>query len=160
MEEQKQNKWERLFESFLCTTEFSLIHYEFGKTSENDEDVTGHWSLDDKQGANLGEIEGDVFDTAEQIVDRMSIYINDYFYRDLEDEAVAYGLESFDMDEFAKKYGEAVYWRGADFWLGIREELGEENEFVKDHVYDFDIIEMLARHTDEIDLYNIYYEEM
>lgn len=160
MKEQKQNKWESLFESFLATTEFSLIHYEFGKTSENDEDVDGHWSLHDEQGANLGGIEGDVFDTAEQIVERMSVYINDYFYEDLDQEADDYKLELPSLSALAAKYGDEVRWYGSEYWLTIRKELGEDHEFVKNHIYEFDVLEMVARHTNEINLYNIDHEEM
>ena len=61
-----QNKYEKLFCSFLDLTEFSLIKYKDG------------FGLEDRQGANLGDIEGDRFETAEQIFERMSIYIDDY----------------------------------------------------------------------------------
>ena len=73
------NIWEDIFESFLDLKEFTLVHYENGKISENNEDVDGHWGLIDRQGGNLGNIEGDVFNNAEEILDRMSIYINDYY---------------------------------------------------------------------------------
>lgn len=156
----QQNKWEGLFESFLDTTEFSLIHYEYGKTSENDEDTVGYWSLEDRQGANLGGIEGDVFVNAEQIIDRMNVYINDYFYRDLEEEANSYGLKIPDEDDLAKKYGETVYWRGTAYWLAIREELGENHQFIKDHQYALDILDMIANHMEDINLNNVNHEEM
>lgn len=61
-----QNIWGKLFDSFLDLTEFSLIKYEDG------------FGLEDHQGANLGDIEDDRFETAEQIFERMSIYIDDY----------------------------------------------------------------------------------
>lgn len=156
---QQQNKWEGLFESFLATVEFSLVHYEFGKTSENDEGITGHWGLHDDQGANLGGIEGDVFDTAEQIINRMDVYIRDYFYEDLEQEVEDYELCLPDDMLLESKYGKEIHWRGTAYWLAVRAELSENNQFVKDHNYEFDILDMIANHTDDIDLYNINHEE-
>lgn len=69
--DKNQNKYEKLFDSFLELTEFSLIKYEDG------------FGLEDRQGANIGDIEDDRFETAEQIFERMSIYIDDYIDEDL-----------------------------------------------------------------------------
>lgn len=57
----KQNKYEKLFDSFLELTEFSLIKHEDG------------FGLEDRQGANIGGIEDDRFETAEQIFERIGL---------------------------------------------------------------------------------------
>ena len=64
--------YDELFAEFLDITEFDLEKYEDG------------YGLHDRQGANLGDIEGDRFDTAEEIVDRMDNYVVDYFLDDEE----------------------------------------------------------------------------
>lgn len=71
--------FEALFDRFLGIIEFRLVKYPDG------------WGLVDEMGVNLGDIEADRFDTAEAIIDRLDIYISDYFVSDIEDE---FGLEN------------------------------------------------------------------
>lgn len=68
---ENKNQWETLFDQLLNTVEFRLVKYSDG------------WGLVDKQGANLGEIESDRFDDAAMILDRLDIYIGDYFVDDI-----------------------------------------------------------------------------
>ena len=49
----KKNRWEELFDELLDLIEFRLIKYPDG------------WGLVDRQGANLGDIESDRFDSSE-----------------------------------------------------------------------------------------------
>lgn len=155
-----QNKWEKLFEEFLDVTEFTLVHYEYGRTDPEDEEKIGYWGLYDRQGANLGEIESDVFTSASEIIDRMSTYINDYFYRDLEEEAQCYEVQLPDDNLLIQKYGTKVYWGGAEYWLAIKQELKDKNkDFLEAHQFDFDILEMIAHHGEDIELNNISHEE-
>ena len=62
--------YDELFIDFLDVTEFSLEKYDDG------------YGLIDRQGANLGDIESDRFNSAAEIVDRMDVYITDYFLND------------------------------------------------------------------------------
>lgn len=135
----QQNRWESLFEDFLDVTEFRLIKYPDG------------WGLHDRQGGNLGDIECDRLESAADIIDRMDVYIIDYFYHDLEDE-----LEAYDVNMEGREIPES-----AQDWLDLRkdEEFCKNNqEYIDNHAFEFNVLEMIAYHIDEIDLENIYYE--
>lgn len=134
------NKWERLFEEFLECVEFTLVKY------------TDGWGVHDKQYANLGDIEDDRFKNAEDVLDRMDTYIVDYFYNDLEDELNAYEVD--------------LEWRevpdGAAEWLLLRNDVefvNKNKKYFDNHSWEFEVLEMIVRHVDEIDLDNIHYEE-
>lgn len=123
-----QNKWEKLFDTFLDLTEFSLIKYEDG------------FGLEDHQGANLGDIEDDRFETAEQIFERMSIYIDDYIDED---------LCNVWVDEL--RFGCDDIPDTLEGWLDHKKEL-------KKYQYELDLIDMICNHYDEINLENCTYE--
>ena len=74
------NKYTKLFTDFLHTMDFGLCK------------ETDGYALIDYQGAYWGNIAEDRFDSAESIVDRLDIYIDDYFLDDLEEEAPNYGI--------------------------------------------------------------------
>jgi hypothetical protein len=57
-----------LFESILDIEEFVMVRYQ-----------DGTWGLQDRQGANLGDIESERFENMAQVLDRMEIYHIDYF---------------------------------------------------------------------------------
>lgn len=136
----KQNKWEELFEQFMELTEFTLTQYKDG------------WGVIDGQGANLGDIQSDRFENAADIFDRMDIYINDYFFNDLEEELEAYNV---DLE------GREVPWN-ADEWLALRgdKEFYQKNKkYFDEHSFEFDVLDMIVNHEGEINLENVYYEE-
>ena len=158
----QQNKWERIFEEWLDLTEFSLIKHKNPEhiveyETQNGEpdcaiDYCGTWSIYDRQGANLGNINEDRFDNAGQILDRMEIYINDYIYRDLEEELDAYEVDLGDKE---------LPW-GAETWLELRNDkefFAKNNHYFDDHQFEFYVLDMIANHFDEIDLENVFYEE-
>ena len=134
-----QNRWESLFEDFLEVTEFTLIKH------------TDGWGLYDRQGGNLGDIEGDRFEDAQDIFDRMDVYIIDYFYHDLEEE-----LEAYEADMEDRDIPEDI-----QDWLDLRkdEEFCNKNqEYIDNHAFEFNVLDMIANHTNEINLENVYYE--
>lgn len=139
-----------LFEEFLDLIEFTLV-----KHKGNDEEYDPfRWSLIDRQGANIGDIESDRFADAEGIIDRLDIYINDYIYRDLEDELDDYDIE-LDLHEIPD---------GAQEWLELinNEEFRKVRRnlrYIEEHKWDFDVLDMIAYHTNEINLEECYYEE-
>lgn len=136
-----QSKWERLFERFISGVDFTLI-----------KNKDGTWSLSDNMGANLGDIESDKFYSAGDIIDRLDIYINDYFYGDLKDE-----LEAYDVD----LEGRDVPYT-AEEWLALQsnQEFYSKNvSYFENHKFSFDVLDMIANHFEEIDLENIRYEE-
>lgn len=150
-----------LFEGFLDLIEFTLVKHKnpvlvlkYKDLDGNDvvEEHNGVWSLWDRQGANLGDIEQDRFDNASQIIDRLDIYINDYLCEDLENELDAYGV---DLD------GQELPW-SAETWLALRNDKAfyEKNKrYFDEHKWELDVFDMIAYHTDEINLEECYYEE-
>lgn len=135
----KKNKWEELFEQYMDLTEFTLIKYSDG------------WGICDRQGANLGDIESDRFENAADIFDRMDAYIEDYFFTDLENE-----LDAYEVDMEDRKFP----WNAYE-WLRLRNDVefyNKNKKYFDDHGFDFDVLDMIANHADEIDLENVYYE--
>ena len=130
-----QNKWEELFDQFLEITEFSLIKDKDG------------WGLCDLQGANLGDIESDRFTTAEQIFDRMGIYIDDYYINDIENEVLG-------DDETFDDYEDLVGILGAKL---DDNSLPEDMRQTIEHHYN--IMCMITHYCNEIDLNNCCYME-
>ena len=135
----KQNKWEKLFDKFLDLTEFKLIKHQNKYNQYTDE--YGHWSLIDLQEANLGNIQDDRFKSAQEILERMTIYINDYIIADIEE-----CLEEKNL------YPENGYVDWQDM-LNHAKDLLPENKF------EFDLLDMICNHFEEIKLENCIYEE-
>lgn len=63
---------EEMFDWLISFMDFGLVKYT----------KTGEFGLRDLQGANLGNIESDRFDNAAGIIDRLGIYLHDYFLGD------------------------------------------------------------------------------
>lgn len=133
---QIKNKWEKLFDEFLDLTEFRLIKHK-GNDVEHDPWI---WSIVDLQGANLGNIEGDRFSDAQGILDRMDIYINDYFIQDIEDLLEEKGIEITWDDDYQDYIDNSIILLPEAFW-------------------EFEVLDMICNHYSEIDLNNCYYEE-
>ena len=126
----QQNKWEKLFDEFLDLTEFTLVKH------KND------WSLIDNQGGNLGNIEGDRFTSAGQIFDRMDSYIEDYIITDIEELAEENNIDLSNWDSWIWEY--LLFCR---------------DKFPQDCQYEFDLLDMICNHFEEIDLESCTYEE-
>lgn len=131
------NKWTEVFSAMLASLEFVL-----------DKD-NGGFCLIDLQGGNLGDIESDRFETAEEIIDRMDVYVNDCYLADLAEE---YG-EYFIVPEWAKiEAGSPSDWAAfAKKYDGYR----KAGKFIEDHRHQFDVMEMIADHLAEVDLEEI-----
>ena len=119
-----KNTYEELFDEFLALTEFRLLKHK-----------DGTFSLEDRQCANLGDIEDDRFASASEILDRMDIYIQDYLIRDIED---ALDEKSIAIDCDWKEYG-------------------KYRDFLPDYEFDFDLLDMIVNHSNEVDLNNCDY---
>lgn len=125
----KQNKWEKLFDEFMELTEFGLI-----------KNHNGSWGVKDYQYANLGDIESDEFFSAMQIFDRMDTYIQDYFLRDIDDLLDEKNIE-IDWDFTCEAY------------------LKNAKDLLPNAAWDFEVLDMICNHFDEINLNNCFYEE-
>ena len=119
-----KNTYEELFDEFLALTEFRLLKHK-----------DGTFSLEDRQCANLGDIEDDRFASASEILDRMDIYIQDYLIRDIED---ALDEKSIEID---------CAW----------EEYGKYRDLIPDYKFDFDLLGMIVDHSNDVDLNNCDY---
>lgn len=95
----------------------------------------GTFSLKDQQRANLGNIEDDRFETASEVLDRMDVYIQDYLIRDIED---ALDEKSIEID---------CVWG----------EYGKYRDVIPDYKFDFDLLDMIINHSNEVDLNNCDY---
>lgn len=131
----QQNKWEKLFDEFLDLTEFRLVKY---KSYEEEYDPAP-WGLIDNQRGNIGDIESKRFIDAEEIFLNMSSYIEDYIATPLEQELVKNGLDAEELYSF-------------DEFLFCRDVLPESK-------WDFDVLDMICNHFEEINLKNCTYEE-
>ena len=129
-----KNTYEKLFDEFLDLTEFSLLKH---RTESDDADVgAGLFSLEDHQGANLGDIESERFETAAQILDRMDNYIQDYIVEALSDILDEAGIN---LEE--------------DTWEGLL----EYRDKIPEADWDFDVLDMIINRPDKIDLNNCDY---
>ena len=116
-------------------TEFMELT-EFGLVKNNN----GSWSVKDYQYANLGDIESDEFYSAMQIFDRMDTYIQDYFLRDIDELLDEKNIE-IDWDFTCEAY------------------LENAKDLLPAAAWDFEVLDMICNHFDEIDLNNCFYEE-
>lgn len=136
-----------LFEEFLDMIGLTLVKHKNCSDSFC-------WSLIDRKGANLGDIESYQFENAAGIIDTLDIYINDYIYKDLEEELDAYDIE-LDLHEIP---GGAVEWLELINNVEFRE-VRRNLRYIEEHKFEFDLLDMIVYHVDEIDLNECYYEE-
>lgn len=137
----QQNKWEKIFDEFLDLTEFTLVRHQNDYNRATDE--YGHWSLIDNQGCNIGNIEGDRFASAREILDRMDNYIEDYIVDPIEQMLDMNNID--DIDRLVALCG----------W----EDILEYRPFFPDNQWDFDVLDMICNHFEDINLENCTYKE-
>lgn len=117
----KQNQWEALFDRFLNTIEFCLVKCPDG------------WGLEDRQGGNFGNIENDRFEDATGLIDRLDIYISDYFADDIKGAIGKYEFRD---------------------WNHLLE-IARTNMTPSDleqYRFDLDVLDMVCNHPEDIDL--------
>ena len=134
------NKYTKLFTDFLHTMDFGLCK------------ETDGYALIDYQGAYWGNIAEDRFDSAESIVDRLDIYIDDYFLDDLEEEAPNYGISDetiVDILGFADWYA----------WFVENKDKAEYQKFINTHGSEFEVADLVVNHLDEVCLDEVIEEE-
>ena len=148
----KQNKWERTFEEMLNLMECSFVRY--GK---------GYYGLYDEQGANLGNINDDTFTDASSIIDRLDMYIHDYIIRDIEEELENYEINCPTDEQILN--GEPPFrltdceWYYRLLTLLPQSDASQGIEFIVNHKFDYEALDMILHHSDEINLENISYIE-
>lgn len=128
------NKWTEVFAAMLDLIEFELVKYEDG------------YGLIDLQGANLGGIEGDRFQTAAEIIDRLDVYIRDYYLDDLDEELIEY----FKAPEWVQlKKGTPKAWVT---FRKMYEGYEPARKFIEDHKHEIDVMDLIVNHLEEVKL--------
>lgn len=123
----KKNRWEELFDSFLSTVEFRLVKYPNG------------WGLVDRQGANLGDIESDRFNSAAPLIGRLEVYVQDYIISDIVEDSGCLSYETWsELLEFA------------------RNNMAEED--LERYHLDLEILDMICNHPKEVNLENCCFD--
>lgn len=125
----KQNKWEEMFDQFLDLIELKLV-----KTKN------GYFHLESYTNTNWGNIETEEFDNAGCILDSVSNYVDDYIVNSIIEHA-----EELDIP---------ICYNDTNLYI-----LEYRNKFPDENQWDFDIIDMICNHTQEINLENCTYEE-
>lgn len=118
--------YNKVFEEMLDVMEFELVKYDDG------------FGVIDLQGGNLGDIESDRFENAGQIMDRLDIYLEDYYFTDLDEawEHEGYGEDSANVKPCS-----------AEDWVGF---MNEHKDFKKEYRHEYDVMNMIAYH--DVDL--------
>ena len=86
-------------DDFIDSMDFEIL------VEYNPDEEKNMLRLHDLQGANLGGIEEEWFANFEQVVDRMGVYIDDYFIRPIEEE---FDDEIGDWNTFSELYNQLI----------------------------------------------------
>lgn len=123
--------YNKLFSEFLELIDFQLVENGDDSYTDANGDVhEGKWSLIDLQGGNIGGIEARRYANAADMIEDLDIYIDDYIFSSIIDSLKDVGIQSSYSDYRILRY---------------RDEL-------PDNEWDFDVLDMIANHADEIDL--------
>ena len=144
----KQNVWEHIFEDMLSTFDFDLVR--FGR---------GYYGLRDRQGVNLGHIEQDVFTNAGDIIQRLDIYIHDYIIVDLENELRNWEINGPTAEQVLNGDNPFTI-LDCEWYRRVGKLLPETDkkfgqEFIEQHSFDFDVLELILEKFTEVNLENI-----
>ena len=120
-----------IFAEMLDVIEFEICKYEDG------------YGLNDLQGANLGDIEEERFTTAEEIIDRLDVYITDYYFTDLEETAES----EYDID-----FREVEVPQSAEEWVVF---MNTHEKFKSAYQHEYAVMHMIAYNADKVDLEEI-----
>lgn len=132
-----------LFRDMLSVMDFKLI------------EEKEYFCLVDLQGGNLGDIESDQFISASQLVERLDIYITDYFLNDLEEEFEAWceNTDSALWEEFEPIIASLV---SCEDWVNFAENgTGHSvlGKFVNEYLFDFQVLYMICYDVDKVNLH-------
>ena len=147
--------YNKMFHDFLDMIEFELVKVDddfkdrlkrsLGK--DYDEESIGKYALYDLQGANLGDINDDTFNSASEMFERLDTYIEDYFLRAIDEIAEENDLDLPDGLYSAEDFAD---------WYNQHKDEPKVKEVFGDSDWDFQVLDMIAHHADEIDLDEVY----
>lgn len=127
-----------IFREFLDLIEMELVRYEDG------------YGVIDLQGANLGDIEGDRFRNASELIDRLDLYINDYYIVDLEEEYTEY----FDTPDGESPYHTAEEW--CEMFKLAAFQTSAAAKFISEHLHEFQLLDLILNHAHEVNLDDVF----
>ena len=131
MEDTMKKDYNKLFSEFLDLIEFQLVeNVDDSYTDANGDAHEGKWSLIDLQGGNIGGIEARRYTNAADMIEDLDIYIDDYIFNSIIDSLKDIGIQSSYSDYRILRYRDKL----------------------PDNEWDFDVLDMIANHADEIDL--------
>jgi len=148
LSEAKEKSYEEMFDELIDGVEFELVKYSGedrkSKSTWDDKEYEGDWGLIDTQGANLGGIEEERFNNAKEIIDRLNVYISDYFLGGQD------GLEVSEehQDELDDCY---TYEEMLEFFKKYPEE--DENGYL------VELLDFIVNHAKDVDLEKCTFEE-
>ena len=127
-----------VFKEFLDLIEMELVRYEDG------------FGVIDLQGANLGDIESDRFQNASDLIDRLDLYINDYYITDLEEEYTEY----FDTPDGESPYHTAEEW--CEMFKLAAFKTSAAAQFISEHLHEFQLLDLILNHAHEVNLDDVF----
>lgn len=128
-----QNHYEELFSQMLNQMDVALIKY--GKNA---------YALESD--AYIVDFNGEIFQNTDQIFGRLEDFIDEMFRDDLKREARDYG-----MTDFQGRTWDEILESVARYRCGTT----KERQFVQDHEWEIEILDMLVNHLDEVDINNV-----
>lgn len=151
LSEAKKESYEEMFDDLIGEVEFELVKYSGedrkSKSIWNEKEYEGDWGLIDLQGANLGGIEDERFNNAQEIVDRLDTYIHDYF------------LEGFEDEDYGDLQDEADECYTAEDWLGFFTKHPEAYQDKESRESMLEFLDFIVNHAKDVDLEKCHYEE-
>lgn len=129
----KQNHYVELFNQMLNQMDMSLIKH--GKNAYHVESV--FYILSD---------ENEIIQTTQELFDRLELFIDESFAGDLEREAIDYGLLDYPSHPWDAALEKIEQYRNGTT---------KEREFVKNHEWEIEVLDMLCHHLDEVNINNL-----
>ena len=131
--ENEINHYTKVFAEMLDVMEFSL-----------DKQIDGNYCLEDEQEGYLGGIDSyRNFTSADEIIDRLGSFLEDYYYRDLEEAA---------CEEFGLKASELPY--SAEEWVQFLEK-DEYESFRAEYFHEYEVMKLISSPSEIINQINL-----
>lgn len=126
----KQNHYVELFNQMLNQMDMGLIKH--GKNAYHVE--SAFYILSD---------ENEIIQTTQELFDRLELFIDESFADDLSREAIDYGLLDYISHPWDAALEKIEQYRNGTV---------KEREFVKDHEWEIEVLDMLCHHLDEVNI--------
>lgn len=129
----KQNHYEELFDQMLTQMDIDLVKH--GKNVYHIEST--FYIIED---------ENEIIQTTQELVGRLEIFIDESFADDLGRESIDYGLLDYPSHPWDAALEKVEQYRSGT---------SKEREFVQDHEWEIEVLDMLCHHLDEVNINNL-----